>query len=85
MWKYNETSNLPGNSLYHSADELYHYGVLGMKWKNHVYKTYDSAPRTNKVSKSSNEKKKWSTKKKIAVGAAAVAAIGAGVYLSKNM
>ena len=32
MWKYNETNNLPGNSLYHSADELYHYGVLGMRW-----------------------------------------------------
>ena len=29
MWKYNETSNLPGDSMYHSADELYHYGVLG--------------------------------------------------------
>ena len=35
MWKYNETNNLPGNSLYHSADELYHYGVLGMKWRHH--------------------------------------------------
>lgn len=34
MWKYNETSNLPGNSLYHSADELYHYGVLGMRWRH---------------------------------------------------
>lgn len=34
MWKYNETDNLPGNSLYHSADELYHYGVLGMKWRH---------------------------------------------------
>lgn len=32
MWKYNETDNLPGNSLYHSTDELYHYGVLGMRW-----------------------------------------------------
>jgi len=35
MWIYNETKNLPGDSLYHSADELYHYGVLGMKWKHH--------------------------------------------------
>lgn len=34
MWKYNETNDLPGNSLYHSADELYHYGVLGMKWRH---------------------------------------------------
>lgn len=35
MWKYNETNNLPGNSLYHSANELYHYGVLGMRWGHH--------------------------------------------------
>jgi hypothetical protein len=34
MWKYNETDNLPGNSLYHSADELYHYGILGMRWRH---------------------------------------------------
>ena len=35
MWKYNETDNLPGDSIYHSADELYHYGILGMKWGRH--------------------------------------------------
>lgn len=32
MWKYNKTDNLPGKSLYHSTDELYHYGILGMHW-----------------------------------------------------
>lgn len=32
MWQYNKTNNLPGDSIYHSADELYHYGVLGMRW-----------------------------------------------------
>lgn len=35
MWRYNETINLPGDYMYYSADELYHYGILGMKWKRH--------------------------------------------------
>lgn len=34
MWKYNETNNLPSTEIYNSADELYHYGVLGMRWHN---------------------------------------------------
>ena len=50
MWKYNETSNLPGNSLYHSADELYHYGVLGMKWhhKKAQWQTINDAKKAYK-------------------------------------
>lgn len=24
---------------YRNSDELYHYGVKGMKWRNHIYKT----------------------------------------------
>ena len=32
MWKYNKTEDLPGDSLYHSADEIYHFGIPGMKW-----------------------------------------------------
>ena len=46
MWKYNETNNLPGNSLYHSADELYHYGVLGMRWGHH--KSLNNTQKLNK-------------------------------------
>ena len=36
MWQYRSTEE-----LYHSDDYLMHYGVLGMKWKNHRYKVYD--------------------------------------------
>ena len=59
MWKYNETDNLPGNSLYHSADELYHYGVLGMRWghrksisntqKLHKYKRLEKRIKENRA------------------------------------
>lgn len=31
MWEYNYTN--------YNYDELYHYGVKGMKWKNHTYAT----------------------------------------------
>lgn len=34
MWRYNQTNNLPVDSFYHNADELYHYGVLGMRWRH---------------------------------------------------
>ena len=60
MWKYNETDNLIGDSLYHSADELYHYGVLGMKWRyhkakqngtNYQYKSFGQRKYEKKVAK----------------------------------
>lgn len=51
MWKYNETDNLPGNSLYHSADELYHYGVLGMRWGHRKNSAVRDAHKAYKKSK----------------------------------
>ena len=58
MWKYNKTENLPGDSLYHSADELYHYGIPGMKWKNHIY-AVRQAKYMNKAKKYRSEANGW--------------------------
>jgi uncharacterized protein HemX len=71
---------------YHNTDELYHYGVLGMRWR---FKKGPQVQQSNgnnrqKNTKGSN-KKKWSTKKKVAVGLAAVAALGAGAYGYKKL
>lgn len=35
MYKFNQTCDLYSPEIYHSADEIYHYGVLGMKWRHH--------------------------------------------------
>lgn len=51
MWKYNETNNLPGDSIYHSADELYHYGVLGMRWGHRNSTAVQSAHKAYKQAK----------------------------------
>ena len=61
MWKYNETSNLPGDSLYHSADELYHYGILGMRWghrKSKINTMNKELKRYRKLKKEEEKKQK---------------------------
>ena len=75
MWQYKHT------------DELYHYGVLGMKWGQRRAKhTPNSQNIKNKKSKHSDNMptKKWSTNKKVAVGVAATAAVIAGAYGAKK-
>ena len=58
MWKYNETSNLPGDSMYHSADELYHYGVLGMRWGHRKSKINTMNKELKRYRKLEKEEKK---------------------------
>lgn len=47
-------------------DYLMHYGIKGMKWKNHVYKTYDEAKGYVKKGAKYVKKKAKQLKKKIA-------------------
>ena len=54
-------------------DELYHYGVPGMKWRRKKSKQYDTSPKIKKDSQSKT-KPKLSKGKKIAIGTTAAAA-----------
>ena len=65
MWKYNNTSNLPGDSLYHSADELYHYGVLGMRWGHRNSKAVQNAHKAYKQSKREYRKESFKNLKNV--------------------
>lgn len=72
MWKYQNT------------DELYHHGVLGMRWGHRKARQTSSDVKTKKAktssNNSSNTKKKMSKAKKVAIGTAAVAAALAAGY-----
>ena len=77
MWTYNPT--IP-------SDELYHYGIKGMKWGHRKARLFSTTPRQSRpVSKpknnsTNNSDRKKSTAKKVAIGVAATAAIIGAVY-----
>ena len=54
MWQYNYTN--PDN-------ELYHYGVKGMKWKNHTYATREELEAAKKKYKT--EKQEFKADRKV--------------------
>ena len=90
MWEYNHTSNLAHSAYadrpYYAVaydDELYHYGILGMKWGVRKERP------TSGTGHSRGRKKLTARQKKIirnvAIGAGITgAAIGGGILLSKT-
>lgn len=54
MWQYNYTNQ---------DNELYHYGVKGMKWKNHTYATREELEAAKKKYK--DEKKEFKADRKV--------------------
>ena len=73
--------------IYYETDYLAHHGVKGMKWG--IRKRRVSKGRSRSSNTSKHSRKKWSNKKKVAIGAAivggtALAAIG-GIVITKKV
>ena len=71
---------------YQNTDELYHYGILGMRWGHRKVRETSDDIRTKKAKTSNNsnntkkQKKKLTKGQKVAIGTAAVAATLVAAY-----
>ena len=79
MWEYN----------YNYSNELYHYGIKGMKWGVRRYQnkdgTYTNAGKKRRSQDPETIQKRKATAKKVAIGLAAVGTVAAATVLySKN-
>lgn len=68
--------------MYYVSNELSHHGVKGMRWGIRKQRVSSGIRRSSSNSNSSSGRKKMSTAKKVAIGAACVAAVAGVSYLA---